>query len=517
MKKFLLDNSVIIVIGIFFLITTTFAVRNYGIIQLNHALQIQSDLVKQRTQEILSRTMHGLDLGVRGFGLTRDEKLLIPYKEAIQTNAVTFYQLDSLLKLQAYHDRATIDNVRAEVQRYIAFCNKMIQAVREGDTVSFTGMLKEDRGYSVWSTYTSFAQPLFEYETTLKKQSLEKYQSAMELNLFLQIGCFLLGMPVLFIFVSQVKKERKLRADVLKEVEHADTHFVFNPGPERKSSTVDINKRSIENIKFAGEFIKHIASGNYDVEWHTTEPAVLKLNQTTLAGNLLNLRDRLRSIKTEDERRNWINEGIGKFADLVRTNQEKEEELTVKSVSFLTKYLKAQQGSLFLLEEGEEPVLKLAACYAFDKRKFIDKTIPIGHGIIGQAFLEAEPVLLRQVPKEYIHITSGLGDATPTTLVVIPMKSENKVVALIELATFFEIKDFQIEFLVKAGEYFAAAVVTTHTATTMKQLVDDSLQKEIQMKQREEELLQNMEELQATQEELHRRQLHQQDTNLSIL
>src|SRR5690349_24057509 len=119
MKKFFADNFVVMVIGVFFLVSTGFAIRNNQIIQTNHSRQVQVDLVRQRTQEILSRTMHGLDLGVRGFGLTRDDKMLIPYKEAIQTNTRTFFQLDSLLGEQEYEHRAQLKGVKDEVDQYI--------------------------------------------------------------------------------------------------------------------------------------------------------------------------------------------------------------------------------------------------------------------------------------------------------------------------------------------------------------------------------------------------------------
>ena len=73
--------------------------------------------------------MHGIDLGVRGYGLTRDEKMLVPYKEAIRTNNRTFYQLDSLLSEQEYKGREQLTTVKSEVAAYITFSNEMIAAI----------------------------------------------------------------------------------------------------------------------------------------------------------------------------------------------------------------------------------------------------------------------------------------------------------------------------------------------------------------------------------------------------
>lgn len=507
MKKFLADNLVIIVIGIFFLISTGFAIRNNQIIRTNQSRQAQVDLVRQRTQEILSRTMHGLDLGVRGFGLTRDDKMLIPYNEAIQTNARTFYQLDSLLKEQGYEHREDLAGVKEEVNKYMKFCNDMITIARNGDTEQFSRMLNEDRGYNVWFKYSQFADPLFVFEEDLNKTSQESYQAAVKINLFLQIASFVFGLPLLFVFVTKVKKEREQRTRIVKEVELNDRTYVFNDGRENGKSADEINKNAMDHVRFASDFVKEIAGGNYNVEWTNASPEILKLNSGTLAGNLIYLRDRLREIKKEDERRHWVNEGLAKFSEIVRSNQTNFEELSIRCVSFLTKYLNAQQGSLFLLEEEDgESYLRLASCYAFERKKFVEKRISIGDGLVGQAFLEGEPVLLKTIPQGYISITSGLGDSSPNFLVIVPMKADEKVVALIELATFYEVHDYQIDFLQKSGTYFASAMVTTMTTAKMKRLLEESSLKEQEMIEHEEELRQNMEELKATQEELIRKQ-----------
>ncbi len=74
------------------------------------------------------------------------------------------------------------------------------------------------------------------------------------------------------------------------------------------------------------------------------------------------------------------------------------------------------------------------------------------------------------------------------------------------MATFYEVHDYQVDFLQKSGTYFASAMVTTMTTAKMKRLLEESSLKEQEMIEHEEELRQNMEELKATQEELIRKQ-----------
>ena len=233
----------------------------------------------------------------------------------------------------------------------------------------------------------------------------------------------------------------------------------------------------------------------------------IKMNASTLAGNLINLRDRLKNVKKEDEQRNWANEGVAQFSEIVRAHQQNAEELAIRCIGFLTKYIQAQQGSLYIVDQSDNEIcLKLAGCFAFDKRKFVEKTIAIGDGMVGQAYLEGDPIILKQVPQGYTHITSGLGGATPSSVVIVPLKADSLVVAVVEVATFHALRDYQISFLQRAGEFLASAIISTANTTKMKRMLEESETREQEMRQREEELRQNMEELQATQEELARRQ-----------
>lgn len=505
MKRFFSDNWIIMVIGVSFLTSTGLAIRNNYVIEKNHLLQQQSDLVRQRAQAILSTTMHGLDLGVRGYGLTLNDKLLTPYNEAVQTTSGIFRQLDSLLRVQDYPDRQELEKVKASVNEYIRFSNEMIDIARSNQPETFSAMLKEDRGYDVWATYSKFSTPLFAFENDLNHTALANYQTAMKSNLILQVILLVLAFPMLYIFVKKVKQERKGREQVLNEVETTDRSLVFDPG--NTGSSDDVTRTSIANIKQASEFIGLIASGNYEAEWKGLTHENIDLNKQTLAGNLVNLKERLKQLKQEDDRRNWMNEGIATFTELVRNNQHDHDKLSLQCVSFLTKYIGAQQGSLFVLEgESNEKHLKLAACNAFERKKWIDQKIAIGSGLVGQAYLEGEPILLKEIPQGYTRITSGLGDATPGFLAIIPMKSNEQTLAIAEFATFREFGDHQIAFLQKAGEFLASAIASSQITAKMKDLLQEGSMREEQMRQREEELRQNMEELQSIQEEMERKQ-----------
>jgi CHASE3 domain sensor protein len=518
MKAFFKNNWIVIVIGIAFTTSALLAVRNNYVIRENQTSLAQADLVKKTTQAILTTIMHGLDLGVRGYGLTKDDKLLIPYREAIQLTPQIFHRIDSLLSLQQYPQRDQAMMVMAEIDSYIKLSDQMITMAKSDQMEEFVRILQEDKGYAVWKKYSDFSTPLFVYEDALAKQSLENYQFAMQINLFLQFAILVLGFPMVFVFVSKVNLERKKRYQTLQEVDRTDRTYVFNNGDERQILDETINARSVSHVKEASSFIASLAEGNYNVQWSGLDDMNLKLNERTLAGNLARLRDRLQELKNEDEQRNWANEGLARFTEIVRKHQDNSGELAIKTISFLTKYINAQQGSLFVAEtEGDEKFLILQGCYAFDKRKFIEKRIEIGSGLVGQAFLEGEPILLKRVPQGYTHITSGLGEQTPTCVSLIPLKHDQNIVAVMEFASFTEIVPYQIAYLERAGEFLAAAIMSTRTSVEMKRLLDEAGIREEVMKQREEELQQNMEELQATQEQLQRNAREGEKSKLSVM
>ena len=507
MKKFLTDNWIILVIGCAFLSSAFVALHNNSVIERNRVTLQQADMVEQTTQAILTRIMHGLDLGVRGYGLTRDDQMLRPYNEAIQTTPRIFKQLDSLLTLQNYTARSEAQDVMNQINQYIDLSEKMVDFAKNEDMTSFTELLKQDRGFEVWNRYSNFVTPLLAYENQLRQQSMSEYHAAIRNNLILQVTILLLGLPMLYLFVSRVSKERSQRYKVLKEVDHADRTYVFNDGSAEEQISENINKRTVAHVKHASDFVAALETGNYQVQWNDLDDNNRELNRKTLAGNLLRLRDRLSLLKTEDDQRNWVNEGLAKFSELVRTHQANPQQLSDQSIGFLTKYMKAQQGSLFVIDGSEEDrYLRLAGCYAFDKRKFLDKRIEIGDGQLGQTFLEGTPCLIKKVPQGYTHITSGLGEATATCVAIVPFKNDSQVIAVAEFATFNEFFPYQIEFLKKAGEFFAAAIVNVRTTEQMKQLLASAAEREVMLREREEELRQNMEELQATQEQMTRNQ-----------
>jgi putative methionine-R-sulfoxide reductase with GAF domain len=205
-----------------------------------------------------------------------------------------------------------------------------------------------------------------------------------------------------------------------------------------------------------------------------------------------------------EEKRNWIAKGLSQFGDLLRgdLNERFYQQLT----SSLVRFMKINQAGVYIVEEGddEEKYINLKSCYAFDRNKFLEKKIKIGHGLIGQCYLEKERIFLREVPASYINITSGLGDATPKCILIVPMVQDTNVEGIIELASFHVLEEHEIEFVEKLAESLAAFVASNRINMKTKLLLEKFQQQSEELRAQEEEMRQNMEEMQATQEEIHR-------------
>jgi len=125
---------------------------------------------------------------------------------------------------------------------------------------------------------------------------------------------------------------------------------------------------------------------------------------------------------------------------------------------------------------------------------------------VGQVFLERSTVVLKDVPKGYTHITSGLGEATPKNVLIVPMIYNEKTEGVVEIAGFEEWKEHQRHFMDKATEYMAAALSSVRSTYKMKLVLEQMQTQTEQLHAQEEEMRQNMEELAATNEEMKRKE-----------
>ncbi|HEY8935951.1 MAG TPA: GAF domain-containing protein [Cyclobacteriaceae bacterium] len=253
-----------------------------------------------------------------------------------------------------------------------------------------------------------------------------------------------------------------------------------------------------ENIKEKAAFADEIAKGNLQASLQDVD------EKDILGNSLTNMRNQLKTSTEADKQRNWSAEGIGQIGVLLRSYQNSDD-LYYSIISFLVKYVNANQGGIFLANENDE-TLELKACYAYEKRKFIAKTISVDEGLLGQCFKERGTIYITDIPQQYITITSGLGGSSPKSILIVPLKTADAIFGVMEIASFNVFNKHEIDFIEKISESIASSVGAVLVNERTKVMVAQLQEQTEMMKSQEEEMRQNMEELAATQEEMLRKE-----------
>ncbi len=258
----------------------------------------------------------------------------------------------------------------------------------------------------------------------------------------------------------------------------------------------------LTGLKEKVEFATNIGKGQYESDFQ------LLSEDDTMGEALIQMRNNLKQAADDDRKRNWATEGLARFADILQSRNDNLNELADRIISNLVTYMNANQGALFLVNDDDpnDAFIEMVACYAYNRKKYLNKRIELGEGITGQCILERDTIYMSDVPTDYVRITSGLGEALPRNLLIVPLKLNENIYGVVEIASFQTIEPYQVEFMQKLGESIASTISSVKINSRTKKLLEETQVQAEQMRAQEEEMRQNMEELSATQEEMHRAQ-----------
>jgi len=266
-------------------------------------------------------------------------------------------------------------------------------------------------------------------------------------------------------------------------------------GDEIGNMTKALN-RMIEGLKIKEQFAHQIGNENFDAQYSP-------LSEYDELGNaLLLMQKNLKNADLEEQKRRhddkiraWSSEGANKMSELIRENHDEIDDFTFKITQSLTQYLAVNQGLIYLIDEAEtdEKYLKLASAYAYGKRRMLKNKLLYNEGLIGRCFLEKETIYLNDIPESYVKITSGLGEATPTSLLLVPLKGENEVLGVLELGSFSNFQKYEIEFVERIAEMIGTAVKNIYSNAKTNRLLKESREKSEQLEITEQLNRQNIE------------------------
>ena len=342
-------------------------------------------------------------------------------------------------------------------------------------------------------------------------------EGVIRISLIVSVVGLLIMIAIVLIIATSLSKSVKSTTNALRLLAVGDTESIqtldIKTNDELEDMASSFNQ-VVDGIRKSETFALNIGKGDFESDFHTLG------SKDRLGDALIKMRDSLvesqkieAKRKEEEDLRNWATEGIAKFADILRQDQNNMKSLGYNIMSNLIDYLKVNQGALFVINNDDENDVyySMVTAIAYGRDKYMKKDIRVGEGLVGQCIYEHKTIYLTEVPEDYVKITSGLGTANPRCILIVPCILNGEMFGVIEIASFNELKPYEIEFVEKLGESIASTVSSVKvTEKTAKLLQASQLQRE-DLTSQEEELRQNLEEMQATQEDL-RRQMEENTT-----
>jgi len=208
----------------------------------------------------------------------------------------------------------------------------------------------------------------------------------------------------------------------------------------------------------------------------------------------------LREVSEENRKQDWLKTTQNELNDRMRG------ELNIKKlahniITFLAECLNVQIGVLYLADEGGN-FLQLVASYAYTRIDCFNARSSLGQGLAGQAAQEKKMISVSNLPPDYVRIGSAIGDGLPRNVLVVPFLHEGKLCGVIELGTFRECTETEMELLQTVTDNIAIAFFSAQARDRMQELLEQSQLQNEELEAQQEELRQTNEELEEQTEAL---------------
>lgn len=214
--------------------------------------------------------------------------------------------------------------------------------------------------------------------------------------------------------------------------------------------------------------------------------------------------DELIKLQEKEKQESWVNSGVAEVNDILADNKDDFKALGGKVLSHVIKYVGASAGVLYMLnnEDEGENLFELIADYGCsnDIRKG-KASIHITTGNYGIAFSENRILVVNDVPENYLKIESGLGNAKPESLLIVPLSIDDRVFGIIELASFNKFTNLETEFITRIANNIAGNLNNIRMNESSAELIRKFKTQNQEMMEKEEEMRQNLEEMEAIREQ----------------
>lgn len=448
----------------------------------------------------------GVDIGLDRFQKITDE--IRPFPESYA------FFLAYNGNFVAHPNKKFINKSLDDVDFEGRFENNVLEKIQNGRHFSYIQQREDESEY-----YVSFAPVLIGNTSTpwsigiavpldvVMADANKNFMTAVVAGL---IGLIVLSIVTLFV-ARYITKPLQRITQILKHLSKGDLKESYKMQVRSSDEIGEIRQSVntlIDGLLRTADFAGNIGKGNLNAEFtKLSDRDVLGKSLLEMRRSLQEARDEEAKRKEKDKQVNWATQGIAKFSNILRQDNDDLEKLSYNIVRNLVSYMDAIQGAMFILNDEDEhdKHFQMTAAYAYNRNRFADKRIELEEGLIGRCAYEKQSIYLVDIPDDHVTITSGLGDSNPRSLLIVPLKLNEDIFGVIELASYNQFHKYQIEFAEKVGESIASTISSVKINIRTAYLLQQSQEQAEEMSAQEEELRQNMEELQAIQEEMGRK------------
>jgi PAS domain S-box-containing protein len=327
---------------------------------------------------------------------------------------------------------------------------------------------------------------------------------------YLFIGFVLLGLSVLLIFVAvdYLIRPFKMLIAFAQKVATGDFECEQNNVKIVREDEFGQLQKAFkgisESLKETAEVSNAIAAGDFSKSVKVKSDKDLLADSINKMSGFLKKKQKDDEIREKDEeKQKWLNRGLSLISDVLKTNQDNTMHLADKLIKSLVEFLDLSLGGIYIkeLSDDEKTMYRLIVAYAYSEQKFIEKKFYSGESLVGSCASEKRMVYMSNIPDAYIKILSGLGEAVPKSLILIPIIYNDEVFGVLELASLKAISEQEQDFLQQAADNIASTLSLTRISSQSADLLIKTQQQAKELELRDKQMLDTLKQLQNLQKE----------------
>jgi len=414
--------------------------------------------------------------------------------------------------LVTHPDKKNLGKSILQTENNFADTSNIIQKIQKGKAFSYRSKGKNDDYYVFHPIEIGEAITPW---SLLLKVPLDIIMAEARRDLLISIIVGLAGLLMLGIFVwiisGYITNPIKYTTKVLQKLAMGDlenTSKLEISSRDELQDMADSMNTLMDGLKHTAEFARKIGKGQLNTQYNLlSENDSLGQALLEMQTSLKQAEDEQNRRQEEEEKQNWTTEGLALFGDILRKNNDNIKQLSFNIMKNLTDYTKATQGCIYVRKEDDNEIAyELTSAIAYDRKKLLKDTIHPGDGLVGRVVHEKLTIYITDIPDDYVKITSGLGEANPRAILIVPLILNDSIYGAIELVSFHEFESYKIQFVEKVAESIASTISSAKITERTNRLLKESQYQREELSAQEEEMRQNLEELKATQEEAARRE-----------